>query len=273
MQIDAVLEVEAGDPQIAIDFLVANVNLSKSRLKDLMNKGGVWRVTKTGARDRLRRAMTDIFVGEQIEIFYDEDLLAIKPIKPELLEDLGQYSVWHKPQGVPLTGSDWGDFHSFTRALALAFKPERDLYWFQAFDYDASGLMVLAHTRKAAADLTVQFDPEGLNSTKIHYRCEVVGDYQGPETIDQILDDLNASTRVQKVRYDARPNRSVLDVWPATARPNQVRRHLADAGYPIVGDEPNGQESGIGEMLRMKIVELEFECPVKGQIQRFSLVD
>ena len=68
MKIDAVLEVEAGDPQILVEFLLSNVNLSKSRLKDVMSKGGIWRVTNDGERTRVRRAMTDIFVGEQIQI-------------------------------------------------------------------------------------------------------------------------------------------------------------------------------------------------------------
>lgn len=272
MEIDAVLEVEAGDPQIAIEFLVANVNLSKSRLKDLMTKGGVWRVTKEGQRERIRRAMTDILVGEQIEIFYNEELLAYKPLKPELLIDEGQYSVWHKPAGMPLEGNDFGDFHSFERAIAYAFKPSRPVFWLDAFDYEANGVVVLAHTRKAAADLTERFNPAGLHEAEIHYRCEVTGDYNAGEVLTTKLLDGMASCKVVKVRYDARPNRSILDVWLVTGYQHQLRQQFAELGLPIIGDEEYGLESEQYEGLKLKIVEVKFNCPIKGDIQHVSVL-
>jgi len=272
MEIDAVLEVEAGDPQIAIDFLVANVNLSKSRLKDLMNKGGVWRVTNDGDRSRIRRAMTDIFVGEQIEIFYDDAMMSLKPIAPELIDDQGQYSIWHKPAGMSLDGSDWGDFNSFTRSLELFFNPKRDVYWLSAFDYEATGVMVVAHTRKAAADLTVVFNPDGFEGGHLHYRCDVVGDFPDITELTQTVNNETAYSKVEKVRFDARPNRSIVDVWPTTGRKHQVRQQLAAAGYPVVGDELFGSVNEDIEGLRIRVMEASFECPVSGKIQRVSLV-
>jgi tRNA pseudouridine32 synthase/23S rRNA pseudouridine746 synthase len=272
MEIDAVLEVEAGDPQIAIEFLLANINLSKSRLKDLMSKGGVWRVTKEGERERLRRAMTDIFVGEQLEIFYNEDLLALKPLKPELIIDEGQYSVWNKPAGMPLLGNDFGDFHSFGRAVEYTFNPNRPIFWLSAIDYEATGMVILAHSRKAAADLTTQFNPEGLKGAEVHYRCEVIGDYQGGDRIDLDLEGEPSRSRVEKVRYDARPNRTVLDVWLETGREHQVRKQLAELGYPVIGDEEYGPENDEMEGLRLKIVELKFDCPLNGDIQHVSML-
>ena len=272
MEIDAVLEVEAGDPQIAIDFLVANVNLSKSRLKDLMNKGGVWRVTKTGERSRIRRAMTDILVGEQVEIFYDEALMSMRPIVPEMIDDLGQYSIWQKPAGMSLEGNDWGDSNSFTRALELHFQPRRDVYWLSAFDYEATGIMVVAHTRKAAADLTALFNPDGLNGGQLHYRCDVIGDFDLSDPLTLPVAGESAQSKVTKVRYDSRPNRSIVDVWPVTGRKHQVRQQFANAGFPVVGDEQYGHTNEDIEGLRLRVMEVSFECPVSGKIQHVSLV-
>lgn len=272
MEIDAVLEVEAGDPQIAIDFLVMNINLSKSRLKDLMNKGGVWRVTKAGERDRIRRAMTDILVGEQIEIFYDEELLSHKPMKPELVLDMGQYSVWNKPAGMVLEGTDWGDFHAFTRAVELAFTPTREIYWLSGLDYEASGLLVIAHTRKAALAFSQSFESNGFTDGSVHYRADVVGDIDVDSAIHNTIDGAHAKTFIEKVKYDARPNRSVIDAWPQTGQTNQVRRHLAQIDHPVVGDLEYGQESDEYEGLRMRAVELSFNCPIDGQKQQFSLI-
>jgi len=272
MEIDAVLEVEAGDPQIAIDFLVSNVNLSKSRLKELMNKGGVWRVSKEGERSRIRRAMTDILVGEQIEIFYDEALLSLKAVSAELIEDMGQYSIWNKPGGMSLEGSDWGDFNSFRRGVELHFNPTRDIYWLAGLDYQASGLTLLVHTRKAALALSQSFNPDGLKDAEVHYRGDVKGDIGEITTIDDILDGSESSTRIKKVRYDSRPDRSVIDIWLDTGRKNQVRRHLAGINHPVVGDDEYGPDSEDYEGLRLRAVDLKFICPVTRQKQHFSLV-
>lgn len=270
MQIDAVLEVEAGDPQIAIDFLVDNINLSKTRLKDLMNKGGVWRVDQHDHRERLRRAMTDIFVGDQIEIFYDEALLSLKPLKAELLHDAGQYSVWSKPNGMPLTGTDWGDFNSFERAIELATHGEREFYWLTPFDYEASGVQVIAHSRKAAAQLAEIFDPEGLTSANITYRCEVAGDFTAESDGTVSLDEASARTRFKKIRFDAQPNRSVVEAQLETGRKCQVRRQLAALGFPVVGDEAYGRASEAEGLLKLKCVEVRFTCPLTQETLVFN---
>jgi tRNA pseudouridine32 synthase/23S rRNA pseudouridine746 synthase len=272
MEIDAVLEVEAGDPQIAIDFLLSNVNLSKTRLKDLMNKGGVWRVNLAGDRQRIRRAMTDIFVGEQIEIFYDEAVLTAKPIIPELLHDAGQYSVWNKPAGMTLDGTDFGDTNSFCRALDFQFKPVRENFWISAIDYQSTGLVVLAHTRKAALAFSETFDPDGFHNAMVHYRADVGGETPDELAIVAPLDNQPAQTRIRKIRYDARPDRSVIDIWLVTGRPEQARRHLAGQGYPIVGDEVYGSPDEDAMGLRLRAIELSFDCPVSGQNRYFTLV-
>lgn len=271
MEIDVVLEVEPGDPQIAIDFLLANVNLSKSRLKDLMNKGGVWRVTNDGHRARLRRAMSDLLVGEQVEIFYSESLLAMKLLRAELIEDCGQYSVWNKPYGMPVRGSDWGDFNAFERAVELHFQTKRELFWLSSFDYSAAGLVLLAHSRKAAAAFLEQFNPSGFKGALAHYRCDVNGDFLLSGEIELDVDGEPAFSVAEKVRFDERPNRSVLDVWPKTGREQQVRKQLSDLSYPIVGDDVFGVEDDY-EQLRLKLVELSFVCPVTNEKRHFSLL-
>ena len=272
MEIDAVLEVEAGDPQIAIDFLVANVNLSKSRLKDLMNKGGVWRVDQRGQRERIRRAMTDVLVGEQIEIFYNDELLALKPQRAELIEDLGQYSVWNKPADMPLEGSDWGDFNSFARAVELEFSPPRECFWLTALDYQAAGLLVLAHSRKTALAFSETFASEKFTDAQLHYRADVAGDIGQITEIDLELDQQAATTQLAKVRYDERPNRSVVDLWPKTGVKDQLVRHLNAKGFPIIGDERYAHDLESHEGLRLRLVEMSFLCPVTGEAKNYSLI-
>lgn len=274
MKIDAVLEVEAGDPQIAIDFLTSNVNLSKSRLKDLMNKGGVWRVKQNGERERLRRAMTDIFVGEQIELFYDEALLQAKPIQAELLDDTEQYSVWQKPYAMPFHGDSWGDYNSFERFVQFTLKQSRPFVYLPSLDYRASGIVLLAHTRKAAAALMEQIGESAFDVAKLHYRADVEGECTYNGVCSLPVNGEPAETEIKTVKYDARPHRSVVDCWPKTGRPQQIAEQLNAIGHPIIGFLPADAELDELERpdpLRLKLVELSFICPMTGIEKHYSV--
>lgn len=66
--------VRACDPKVAVDFLAQHAGLSKSAVKDAMNKGAAWRVRK-GAR-RARRAGTPRR-GDRRALHYDPPLLAL----------------------------------------------------------------------------------------------------------------------------------------------------------------------------------------------------
>lgn len=277
MELDAALEVEAGDPQIAIDFLVDNINLSKSRLKELMRRGGVWRVTRDGHRERLHRAMTDISVGEQIEIFYDEALFSLKPLQPELVVDAGQYTLWNKPTDASLHGNDWTDYHSFSRAVELKLDGERPIFWLNNLDYQASGLTLLAHSRKAAAELTEQLDNLESSAAVVKYRAVVYGQFVHQGRVSTELMDGAAISEFSPVRYDARPDRTILDIQLVSALPDQAQRQCKSLGHSIVGDEMHDhqedQELADGSGLQLKLTELAFQCPVEKKPMRFSLFD
>lgn len=270
MRIDVVLEVEEGDSLIAIDFLVDNIDLSKSRLKDMMNKGAVWHRDRKGKRHRLRRAMSDLAVGDRLEVFYDDELLAIRPPLPRLVRDLTHYSVWDKPPGLLSQGTDWGDHASLLRLVELYFKPRREVFLVHRLDREASGLMLVAHSRKAAALLSELF-ARGDAITK-RYRVDVRG--QAPEegVIETPIEEQTARTRYRRVRYEAHPDLSTLDVWIETGRKHQIRRHLDGIGHPVMGDPRYGRDNKNHEGMRLKAVEMTFECPITHTGQHFSLM-
>lgn len=271
MQIDVVLEVEAGDRQIAIDFLVDNIELSKSKLKDMMNKGAVWHVDEKGKRRRIRRAMSDLKVGDRLEIFYDDTLLSIKPPLPRLVADLTHYSVWDKPAGLLSQGTDWGDHCSLPRMVELYFKPKREVFLVHRLDREASGLMMVAHSRKAAASLSELF-ASGDRITK-HYRVEVLGDTPEEGVINTPIEGQAARTRYKKLKYDPHPDRSTLDVWIESGRKHQIRRHMESIGHPVIGDPRYGKGNKSNEGMKLRAVEMRFECPITQQEQHFSVLE
>ncbi len=73
-----------------------------------------------------------------------------------------------------------------------------------------------------------------------------------------------ALTRVEPVRRIG--NFTLVGVTPATGMRHQIRVHLADAGYPIVGDELYGgppADLGAGRFW-LHLAEMEFESPASG---------
>lgn len=268
---DIALEVEAKDSLIAIDFLLDNVNLSKSRLKDVMNKGSVWLKSGNKPRSRLRRAMTDLKVGDIVEVFYDEQLLSLKPVKLTPIADNGQYSVWDKPAGMLTQGTDWGDHTALLRVVELAFTPRREAFLIHRLDRESSGLVVIAHSRKMAATLTELFKS---GHVKKRYRIEVSGnlaDFAAFGDINEPLDGKSADTRFELIRYEAAKNYSVVDVWLGTGRKHQIRRHFDHIGHPVMGDPKYGTGNKNESGMKLNAVDLNFKCPVTKKDVNFTV--
>ena len=78
------------------------------------------------------------------------------------------------------------------------------------------------------------------------------------------IDGKAAQTEASRLRFDPETNRSVLQVSILTGRKHQIRRHLADAGFPIVGDRLYGNEGDI-EDLCLIASRLTFDDPDTGE--------
>ncbi|WLD56790.1 RluA family pseudouridine synthase [Salinispirillum sp. LH 10-3-1] len=269
MKIDVALQVESVDSLVAIDFLVDNVNLSKSRLKKTMNAGAVWLVREGESRRRLRRAMTDLKVGDVLQIYYDETILD-QHIRPMIeVADFEWYSVWYKQAGMLSQGTDWGDQNSVMRQVELHFKNKREVFLVHRLDREAKGLMVIAHQKRAAAALSELFR-EG--KIKKEYRIEVLGDLRAePEgNIELPLDEKASTTRYKLEKYNEPTNTSTLNVWIETGRKHQIRRHFAAIGHPVMGDPAYGEGNKQRSGLMLEAVALSFECPFTGEARDFT---
>lgn len=262
LRIDVALEVEEADSSIAIDFLLDNINLSKSRLKQTMNKGAVWLIRQDQPKQRLRRAMTDLQVGDIVELYYDEHMLAQTPLVTAPIADYELYSVWHKPAGMLTFGTDWGDHLSVMRQAELYFKMQRPCFILDHLDQDASGLVILSHHKRAAAALSELLVNDELVK---HYRAEVqgilgkvgdVGSFEAP------LDGKPARTEYKVHKVSEYANQSNVELITHTGRAQQVRRHLADAGHAIIGD---------GEGMKLTLDQITFTCPLSGEERLLTL--
>lgn len=254
--------------QTALDCLAEIGTLSKQQIKQCMAKGAVW-LQKGKHQQRLRRVKKTVSSGEQLHLYFDAHILAQTVPQVSLVLDLKRYSVWNKPAGMLAQGTMWGDHCSLLRVSEQFFTPARQTFLVHRLDREASGLMMIAHDKQAAALLSALFQSRNVDK---QYHVTVQGKLEVAEqTINQPLDGKNASTTLKVRSYDAETDQTQLLVSIDTGRKHQIRRHCAAIGHPVVGDSRYGQADPEG--LQLRAVSLGFDCPITRQKQRLSLID
>ncbi|MDA8239610.1 MAG: RluA family pseudouridine synthase [Nitrospiraceae bacterium] len=266
-----VVKIDVESPGNACDLLAEKSGLSKSRIKDVMNKGAVWLKGKRGGMKRLRRATTRLRKGSHIELYYDKDILSCTPPAAKCLEDRIAYSVWHKPAGLMSQGTKYGDHCSLLRQAELFFNPPREAFLVHRLDREVSGVMLIAHTARAAAELSALFL---RNLIVKKYRAEVlgiIGETGERSTIELPLDGKAAVTEYRVLSSDPGKNTSAVEIIIKTGRLHQIRRHFDMIGYPVIGDPKYGQGNKNAEGMKLTAVSLEFLCPIDRKRVCFSL--
>lgn len=254
----------------AVELLRRSCGLSKQQIKSAMTKGAVW-LTRGRNTRRLRRASRALRVGDEVHLYFDKRILAEIPAEPLLIADVGGYSVWHKPYGLRSQGSKWGDHCTVTRWAERHLTPERPAFTVHRLDRAANGLILVAHSKKIAAALSGLFRERAVEK---RYQAWVAGDFSGqhaPLRVDKPIDQKQAVSEFSFVRLE--DGKSLVDVRIETGRKHQIRRHLADLGFPVVGDRLYGTASQDDCDLQLTAWMLGFRCPVSDQSVEYRLGD
>lgn len=272
MKLSKKLQITA--PQQAIEALVAAVpQLSKGRLKDAMNKGAVlWRRGKQNKR--LRRAQADLLVGDSLELHYDEQLLQRSCDPAVLIHELPGYSVWFKPAGMLSQGNEWGDHLALLRFAELHWQGKRQVFLLHRLDREASGLVLIAHTKQAAAAFSQMLQQHKIEK---EYRIEVKGQLSeeliAKAALNYPLDGKACSTEFALESYSEERRTSIIRVKLITGRKHQIRRHFAQAGHPVMGDPAYGSGNKNEQGLMLQAVKLKFICPFRKTAMEFVVPD
>lgn len=147
-------------------------------------------------------------------------------------------------------------------------------------DKDTSGILIIAKNDKAHINLSEQIKNHKVKKTYIAIVRGIVKENEatinmpiGRSTKDRkkmavVKNGKEAITHFRVLKRNEKENISVLEVNIETGRTHQIRVHLTEIGYPIIGDTTysSGKNKwGIkGQCLHSKSI--EFKHPVTGKI-------
>jgi len=256
----------------ALDILADNNPLSKQKLKRVMSNGAVWLENDTGI-NRLRRAKKPVHEGETLHLYYDEVIQQTHPEAAELFADEGDYSIWNKPYGMYSQGTKWGDHCTIYRWAESQL--QRPSFLLHRLDRAASGLIIVAHSKKTAAAFARLFEKRKIKKL---YRIEVSGNYQElremiqtlPYTISSPIDDKPAVSKIIAIEESEKKHRIIIHIEIETGRKHQIRKHMAALGYPVIGDRLYGSTQ-LEENLQLQSRYLKFDCPITGATREYPL--
>ncbi|MDG4812274.1 RNA pseudouridine synthase [Hydrogenovibrio sp. 3SP14C1] len=262
--------------------LPSNVHFSNQQLKRFCQQGAVWvseplnQPQKHSKKTRVRRAKKVLKEGAEVSFYFNEAVLNTEISPPVLIEDCGDFSVWYKPKGVLSQGSKWGDHTTLNRWIetqyAFETPPEKRPCWIiHRLDKATDGLMLIAHSKKSAQRLAHRFETHQIGKT---YQAWVKGQFSEQErSFDQEVDGKPALSFARQLFYDADNQCSLVQVNIATGRKHQIRVHLSNAGFPIIGDRLYGDAQEGDPDLQLTAVEITFLSPQGTIEQRFQLPD
>ena len=253
---------------LAPNLLAEASGLSIGQIKQAMQKGAVWLDDGKSTR-RLRRAKKALAVGSILHFYFNPDVLDADITAPILLADEGDYSIWIKPRAVLSQGSKWGDHCTITRWVEVNDEKQRPAFLIHRLDRAATGLMVIGHSKKATQAFANLFAKKEIKKI---YQAIVIGQFKDtdvPITCNTDIDGRSAVSHAKLIEYNVSTNRSLVEVEIETGRKHQVRKHLSEAGYPILGDRLYGGGDEVD--LQLAAISLAFHCPLRGWHKEYEL--
>lgn len=250
----------------AISELTHHCELSTTTLKSAINKGALW-LTRGTSTQRFRRLKKILKTNDTLHFYYDQAVLEQIPTAAQLIADKQDYSVWYKPYGMLSQGSKWSDHCTISRYAQSNLSSERSAFIVHRLDRAATGLILVAHSKKAVRLLSAMFEDHQLEK---HYKIIVHGDHSKkpqPDIINVDIDGKKSTSTFTTLQYDQVNNVSLIKVKIDSGRKHQIRKHAASIGFPVVGDRLHGNHSldekfGSQANLQLCAVSLRFNCPL-----------
>lgn len=197
-------------------------------------------------------------------------------MKLEVIFEDENLAIIHKPAGISVSGNKYITIQNALISNLQNSKEPDALKWprpVHRLDYGTSGLLLIAKTTSALAQLGRQFEERMIRKK---YRAIVVGKLDGEGEINEKIDQKEAVTKykvISKVRSLYTDWVSLVEVYPETGRTHQIRIHMAHIGHPVLGDGKYGTKMKLlkGKGLFLAAVGLNLNHPVTKEPTSFLI--
>ena len=253
-------EVDKGQGKERIDKYLAEhmTNTSRNRIQTAADAGNVWVNGKPVASNYRVKP------GDVIQVLLDHEphdyTITPENIPLEIVYEDADLLVVNKPAGLVVHPGHGNYEHTLLNALAYYFGEKLDMNdpsigLVHRIDKDTSGLLLIAKTPEAKANLAKQFFD---HTTERTYNALVWGTFKEQSgTIEGALARDNRDRTIYKVwdleecpqAKEAITHWRVLEQFPyvtlvecrlETGRTHQIRVHMKHIGHPLFGDEKYG---------------------------------
>jgi 23S rRNA pseudouridine1911/1915/1917 synthase len=234
-------------------------SISRSQIQKLIEDGNVL------LNLRRTRQSVKVAVNDEVTVMFGkkkENILVPEPIKLDIIYEDDSIIVLNKPSGLvvhPAPGHNVGSLVNaliaYTDNLSSIGAPLRPGI-VHRLDKDTSGVMVIAKNNFSHLNLASQFMNREVQKL---YRCIVAGSVKNDagrieKPIGRSEHDrkkFSSRTRSGKISLtewrvlERFRNFTMLNVLPLTGRTHQIRVHLSEMHYPILGDRVYGGKSAL----------------------------
>ena len=182
-----------------------------------------------------------IKVGQLIELIApNTNPKKVFQLQLEVLYEDDDFAAINKPAGFPTNGNY---YKTIENALPYNLKvsSKTDVLNFpkpvHRLDNPTSGILLVAKTKSAQINLHHQFEVKGIQK---EYHAVVAGKLPESGVINSDVNKQVALTKFKTInQVQALQNEylTLVQLFPKTGRTHQLRIHLSELGFPIVGDK------------------------------------
>jgi 23S rRNA-/tRNA-specific pseudouridylate synthase len=192
-----------------------------------------------------REAKTRVAPGSRVQVVAREGQLVSSPPAIEILQRGQDFCVVDKPTGWPSHAATAGGPDARALVAASLDSSIDDIWPVHRLDADVSGAWLIALTQEAASRLSTSFAQDVVTKEyralaprlpwcEGRFRAGVDG--KAAETIFRVLSEESEAPPAR----DPHPEICEVSLTLVTGRTHQLRRHLAGARCPILGDNLYG---------------------------------